>query len=521
MKTHLSKQRGVGIVEALVSLLILAVSAIALLALQVRLRQGSDIAKWRTEAVRIAEEDLERFRAFGTIASDGMVANNFAYESVSAAAPSTEVTVGGVATKTNATFTLARTLLDAPRVTGVSDAPMKNLAVTVSWVDRASATQAVTLRTVLSRSDPALAAALAYVPNRGPVRGVIGRHAQVPLRAKQLGDGTSAFMPLAGGTVAYVFSDASGRVTKKCAGLASMVVTANLTTEILSGAGVTCTEVNAYLVSGVVRASLSDSPQATDPNDPAPGALAMRVDFDNTRLPANAIGSQNQLASAHWPSVDGAGGTTIGTGAVTYTPAECSTEALQMVRYTTPVGFAQVNDGNATTVTSTIVTATIPQDIAPITPANVAPWVGVSAVDASSKVIGPQATGEKFVGYACAIYPIDLDLDGKTAAAYSARVTVWPTAGWILGTGIGSFKVCRYSADRDRSGSVHVVVGNDVTGIDNQEHPYAYLNSQESLGNQNFLVIPGQRPCPSAGAVEVDGRHGANYTGGSTVTHQP
>jgi hypothetical protein len=83
------------------------------------------------------------------------------------------------------------------------------------------------------------------------------------------------------------------------------------------------------------------------------------------------------------------------------------------------------------------------------------------------------------------------------------------------------WSVCRYAADVDRSGGVRKVVGSDVTDVDNQEHPYAYLNAQESLPDQNFLVIPGQRSCTSAGVVEVDGQHGANYTGGSTVTHQP
>jgi prepilin-type N-terminal cleavage/methylation domain-containing protein len=72
-----------------------------------------------------------------------------------------------------------------------------------------------------------------------------------------------------------------------------------------------------------------------------------------------------------------------------------------------------------------------------------------------------------------------------------------------------------------RDDGVRVVAGSDVTGIDNQEHPHAHLNAQASLTNQNFHIIPGQRPCPSTGAGEVDGRHGANYTGGSTVTHQP
>jgi len=56
MRIHLSeqRQRGVGIVEALVALLLLALAVLAFVALQARLRQDSDVAKQRTEAVRIA-----------------------------------------------------------------------------------------------------------------------------------------------------------------------------------------------------------------------------------------------------------------------------------------------------------------------------------------------------------------------------------------------------------------------------------------------------------------------------------
>ena len=132
----------------------------------------------------------------------------------------------------------------------------------------------------------------------------------------------------------------------------------------------------------------------------------------------------------------------------------------------------------------------------------------------------PQDTGERFVAYSCLIYPVDLDVNNATAAAYTARITIFPT-GWTLGTSSSDYKVCRYSADYNLNGGVRVVSGSNVTSIDNQEHPYAYLNAQRSLSNQNYLVIRGNRSCPTDGGVEVNGQGGENYTDETTVTHQP
>lgn len=537
--TNKQRQRGVGVIEALVSLLVLAVGLASYAGLQARLRLNSDVAKQRSEAVRIAQEDLENFRAFSTFAADGTIANNFAYDSVTVAALTKTVIATDVETKTNTVFNVTRLLSAAPRAAGITDAPVKNLAVTVSWADRTATVvggvlqrnQSITLRTVISKSDPAMAAALALAPNGSPVRDLLGRDIQVPIPAQSLGDGTSAIKPLAGGTVAYVFSNDTGIVTRRCTGLASSMVTNSLTLGVLSGAGVTCTNINAYLVSGFVRTSLSNSPDATNPNDTAPGGVTMRADFDNTAPPTGFQGTFNQLTSAYWPTIASGTGVTIGSGATTYTPAECSAEPLQTVRYTTPVNFTQVNNGVTTTVTSTTVTAIIPQSVTSITPANVAPWVGVPAADAATRVVSPQGTGERFVGYACLVYPIDLDLNGATALAYTARVAVWPTSGWTLGTTNGTYKICRYSADYDLDGGVRVrttsagVVdeagGTHIRSIDNQEHTYAYLNAQRSLSNQNFLIINGNRGCPTDAAVEVDGQGGENYTNESTVTHQP
>ena len=541
------QQRGVSLIEALVSLLVLALGMMSFAALQGRLRQNSDVAKQRAEAVRIAQEDLENFRAFSTFAVDNTITNNFAYNSVSSTSASKTVLATGVVTKTNTAYTVSRVLSEAPRSAGITDAPTKNLAVTVSWVDRTSTPQSVTLRTMISKSDPAVAGSLALPPNGSPVRDLLGRDIQVPIPAKSLGDGTSAIKPLSSGTVAYVFNNDTGLVTKKCTGLDSATATNSITLGLLAGAGVVCNNINAYLVSGFVRTSLGTTgnrPNVTDPNDTAPGGtsgsggIAMRVDLDRTAPPAGFAGLQTQLTAAYWPVLSGSPpsstGTIIGTraDAINYPLApECSAEALQTVRYTTPVNFTQVNNTSTTTVTSTVVIAIIPQSVISITSDTVAPWVGVAAGSAATMIVNPVAIGEKFVSFACLVYPMDLDGDSATAAAYSARLTVLPTSNaWALGNTAPTYKICRYSADYNLSGGVFLRTtsagvasnsGTHVKTIDNQEHNYAYLNAQKSLSNQSFLIITGSASCPTDAPVEVNGQGGENYTDESTVTHQP
>ena len=517
MKTNRSLRRatrGIGIVEALVSLLVLALGMMSFAALQARLRLNSDVAKQRSEAVRLAQEDIENFRAIGTLAANGTIANNFAYSGITAGATARTIT------GSNATFSLTRSVADAPNSGTITDATMKNLVVTVTWGDRAGTQQTVTLRSMIARSDPAVAASLALPANGSPVRDLLARDIQVPIPAKNLGDGTSAIKPLSGGNVAYVFNNDSGLVTRRCVG-GSLATTAtnSLTTSILGAA--TCTDISAYLISGFVRSSLGSNPSAASPNDLAPGSMAMRVDFDNTPPPSNGQGLWQQLTAGYWPSITGATGTTIGSGTTTYTPSECNTEEMKTVRYTRPVNFTQTNNGTTTTVTSTVEVGIIPVGVA-ITAAAIAPYVGLS----SSDVQNPEDTGERFVAYSCLIYPIDLDGNNATTAAYTARVAIWPTSGWSLGTTSSTYKVCRYSADYNLNGGVFFpttasTAGTVLTRVDNQEHTYAYLNAQRSLSNQNYLIIEGHRNCPTDGNVEVNGQGGENYTDETTVTHQP
>jgi type IV pilus modification protein PilV len=502
---RLTSQRGISLIEALVSLLVLALGMLSFAALQSRLRLNSDLAKQRSEAVRIAQEDLENFRAFGTLSADATVTNNLAYSQITSGASQKTVLASNVTTTTNATYQITRQIVDNPV------ANFKDLLITVSWNDRINGAQTVTLHSTIAKNDPALSAALAIQPNGSPIRDLLGRDIQVPVPAQSLGDGTSAIKPLTGGTSAYVLSNDTGLVTKKCSVPASTVTT-SLTTASLSG----CVNVNGYLLSGFIRFSLGNHPDATSPNDVAPGPLAVRLDLNNTAPVANMQGARSLLLSTSWPAVTDANGTSTG-----YTAPECNAEALQTITYTTPVSYSQVNNGTTTSVTQTKVVAIIPQTVTSITAANVAPYVGVAPADANSKILSPAATGEKYVGYTCLVYPIDLDSNSGTSAAWTGRSTLYPTSGWSIGATSSTYKVCRYSSDYNLNGYVWVDDGTNITKIDNADHPYAYVNVQKTLSNQNFLVIAGNQSCPTDGAVEVNGTGGENYTDETTVLHQP
>ena len=519
----MKKQAGFTLIEALVALLVMAAGMMSFAVLQGRLRANSDVSKQRSEATRLAQEDMENLRSYGIAGATAGGINGYA--SITAGASTKTVLASNVSASTNAVFTVARTVTDS------AVANMKDLRVTVAWTNRNGDPETVVLRSIISKSDPAIAASLAISPNGSPIRDLLGRDIQVPIPAKSLGDGTSAIKPLAAGTFAYVFDNDTGIVTKRCTGLSSTLVTNSLTNSDLPDAN--CTNISGgYLLTGFVRFSTgaANTVSATSANDPIPssGSLQIRMDMDNTAITGSSQGLRTLLnASGPWPTMSSAVGTTIGSNGTTYSASpECSAEALQTVTYTSPVSYSQVNNGVTQNVTATNVVAIIPQSVTTISSATIAPWVGVTVANAATQIVGPAATGEKYVGYTCLVYSMNLDGDTTTPNAWTGRSTIWPT-GWTIGGTSSGFKVCRYSSDYD----LDAIIGTDngiwrdngtiVTKIDNSENPYAHLNVQRSLSNQNFLVIRGDNTCPSGSVVEVNGQGSENYTNTTTVTHQP
>ena len=107
------------------------------------------------------------------------------------------------------------------------------------------------------------------------------------------------------------------------------------------------------------------------------------------------------------------------------------------------------------------------------------------------------------MAYHCVVTPLP-------SGSWSGRTTLVPS-GWTLGTAATDWRVCRYSADLDRSGAVDT----------NLEHPGDYSAVDAALANQNFLVVKGSEACPASGAADIAGGAGGVFVNLGTVQHQP
>ena len=494
------RRRGVTLLEALIALVVVALGLLAFMALQAKLRVNSDVAKQRSEAVRIAQENLENLRAFGTLANDTSIANNFSYDGGVVAGASAKTQISATSTSTNTSYAVTQTIV-ASAVAG-----MKDIGVAVQWVDRDDNTHRVALRSVIARADPRLGAALAIPPNGSPVKDPLGRNVRVPIPAKDLGNGTSVFKPNAIGGMAFVFNNTTGDITRRCDAVSSSATTAQIgASDVVAGSN-GCVDVNGWLLSGYVRFDLSMSPSPTNANGTPPGPLSMRVDLDQTAPPTGTVGTIQQLTASYWPDA----ATAPWNAGYSRSP-DCGAQDSKTVRFTTPVSYSQVNNGVTTTVSSTQVTLIVPA-ATDITAAALAPHAGL----AEASILNPVDLGERYVAYTCVVYPRDF---GGGRLAWTGRSAIVPS-GWTIGTSSVAFKICRYSEDYNLNGYVWQVSGGNVTKIDNNEHAYAYLQAGTGLNNQNFLVIRGNRTCPTDGAFEVDGTGAENYTNETTVIHQ-
>lgn len=258
--------RGVSLIEAMVAVGVMAFGMLAVVGLQVTLRTNGDISKQRAEAVRIAQQSIEDWRAFVAMEATAVVVDY--QDLISDGGP---INVPGI----NATYARTRTITVWPG----GSPPMKTLAVAVTWVDRNGETQSVLLNSVIAGVAPDLAGSLA-VPTDG-VTGLkpLGRSRAIPLLAKDLGS-VSGFMPPqpVGGGVTWVFNNVSGLITGVC----------NLparTTSTLVAADVAACSANtlAQLLRGYVRfASVLAVPDATQAETPT--GLPLNLDISLSLL---------------------------------------------------------------------------------------------------------------------------------------------------------------------------------------------------------------------------------------------
>jgi Tfp pilus assembly protein PilV len=244
-------QRGTTVFESLAAFLALGVASLVAAQLHGGLRLHGDLARQRSEAVRLGARELETLRAWSVVeAASGVKA----YADVVDA----EATIGADANPhANADYRIVRRI-DAEAVAGA-----KVATVAVEWADRGGAAQRIVLDSVIARSDPIWSGALAVGAGDGLPRGSLGRSPLVPVGARALGGGRSGLKPTTSAGSAIVFDDRSGEIVSRCVGIAATTATRDLTASDL----LACSEGRWRLVAGTIRFSAAVPPQAAEAND--------------------------------------------------------------------------------------------------------------------------------------------------------------------------------------------------------------------------------------------------------------
>ncbi|HEY2561829.1 MAG TPA: prepilin-type N-terminal cleavage/methylation domain-containing protein [Caldimonas sp.] len=265
-----SRQRGVTLLESLVAFFVLAAGSVAVAQWQGHLRLATDVARERSEAVRIGEEALEDLRSFAVI--DGAPGVR-TYAAIASG-------VAVVAAASGAAHT-------AYRVERIVDeaafADVKAATLAIRWSDRSGTPREAVLHAFVAAHDPAYAASLAIDVGTvaAATRGVGDRRPGLPLTAKSLDGGRSAWKPIENGSTAWVFDDRSGAVVSVCDAIAASTSTRDLTADALRS----CASGHWLLVAGTVRVATTAPAAAASL---APSSTVLRVDLRDGSYPAPA-----------------------------------------------------------------------------------------------------------------------------------------------------------------------------------------------------------------------------------------
>jgi Tfp pilus assembly protein PilV len=245
-------EQGISLIEALVAVAVMGFGLLGLLGLQSTLRTNADLSKQRSQAVRMANEQIEEQRVYSVL--DTTVGSK-AWDDITTIPVAAVTGVLGM----NATFNRTLTVTNLP-IAGqaLSIAPYKTIRSDVVWRDRSDQDQTVTISTHIVASAPEVMGALAASGTGSPVQQAGGRDARIPPGAVDQGDGTSTFDPPGAAGVSWTFNNVTGIVQRVC----------------VSGV---CTNVNARLLSGFVRFALGTVTAPTGVEAEVPPSTAFLV----------------------------------------------------------------------------------------------------------------------------------------------------------------------------------------------------------------------------------------------------
>jgi type IV pilus modification protein PilV len=210
------RQKGFALIEALISLLVVAFGLLAIASFQYTLSRASDVAKQRTEATRIAQKEMDRLRSFGQRQSDGVTDYRYTYVEDVVSTPAQ--TVIGLTTNTTYTMTVS---VDVPSPAPASGDRFRWINIVVAWSDRVGQPQSVQLGSVISDGDPSDLGPLGVRRRTSSTLRPKNRNINVPYPAVNVAtcpagsSGCSAFV-VPPSNVAYVFDNVTGNVIQSC-----------------------------------------------------------------------------------------------------------------------------------------------------------------------------------------------------------------------------------------------------------------------------------------------------------------
>lgn len=487
-----SRQRGVSLIEALVAMAVMAFGMLALAGVQTTLRVNADLAKQRAEATRIAEQQIEAIRSFRTVGSGGAGATE--YDNLATVGPST-VTLP----ESNTTYEASTT------ITPQADGLHQTVRVLVTWKDRYDMDRRVVIRDIVSRAAPTLSGLVSSVRKLSVVGQWKNRHPTIPARAgDQIGNNESAFKPKEGGTVAWVFNNTTGVITRVCTVDSTTQSGTLLQTDLTS-----CENTNAQLLAGYVRFNLRgvslDLGDGTSAFKPVPGdTTAWVINNGLSRIVRSCTVDAAETTASLLPAdVPSGCPSTVGTVAQDIGTFDAAVDATHTL-----------NANDAEFAFWPALNLDVELNLS--SSGHAKPQVCFAVAPATFVA----AHTLNYVEYFCIIYP-------NSAQTWAGRSNVLPMAfadgngaNWSIGTSAGNYRVCRYTTA-------------STAYTENADHPADYSKWSASCGaigqasctpvkgnliNQNFLVIDGTKSCPTDGVVNPAA---GDLVNSNTLQHQP
>ncbi len=264
MSARRRRQAGISLIEALVALAVMAFGMLGVVGMQATLRTSADLSRQNAEAVRLAQEEMERLRNYAVLLPADAGAGQLAFGSI-ASAPASEV-----ATENSNTEYLREVVVGPIEA---EDPLVRHVTVTVSWTDRLGQDRRVVLNSLIAGVPPELGALPAMRSDRGALAQPSGRHAAIPPGAVRNDDGvTSTFTPPgAPAGTRWIFNNTTGVITSICT----------------SALPASCTTTRRLALSGTVAFATGGEPTSGEAENPTDAAVAFTMVVDPS-LPAAA-----------------------------------------------------------------------------------------------------------------------------------------------------------------------------------------------------------------------------------------